>query len=132
MIGALITWGLCILSFLAGFILCSMFRIGRLDDVERTEATDASKPTTETPATDDYIDWSKVPDGYDWVAVDDQPCGGLTAWAWNKKPKIKMGSMYKDWQNGGSLNLVDDAIIGPLPPWRESLRHRPTTESTPS
>jgi len=129
MTGALITWALCILSFLAGFILCSMFRIGRLEDVDRMEAADANKPTT-----DDYIDWSKVPEGYDWVAVDGEDVynDGILARCHEMKPEIsEWGDYFIDDSGADDIAVRSSAIIGPLPPWRESLRHRPTTERTP-
>jgi hypothetical protein len=101
----------------------------------RTEAVDASKPVT-----DDYIDWSKVPEGYDWVAVDspeetakmisrfqdlenNQGVGMFT-----EKPEIWRSRAWNSPDGNYDDTLVpSSAIIGPLPPWRESLRHRPAT-----
>ena len=80
---------------------------------------------------EDYIDWSKVPDEFEWVAVDSGmgegrrqvspgPCVGL----YDRKPAALDG-----WWEAGARHgkWIDDAsaIIGPLPPWRESLRRRP-------
>jgi len=68
---------------------------------------------------DDYIDWSKVPDRFDWVAVEENGC----LFPWETEPQIVPGG----WNTGLSAvgRLVNDASIGPLPPWRESLRKRP-------
>ena len=68
---------------------------------------------------DDYIDWSKVPDGFDWVAHDYD--SGLID-MYTSKPEMRVAS----WSNGKDYIFVPDlASIGPLPPWRESLRKRP-------
>lgn len=71
---------------------------------------------------EDYVDWSKVPDGYDWVAND-----GDFVLAWDRKPKPYEPAYYPGWTvgGGGYWPLKNDAITGPLPPWRDSLRHRP-------
>lgn len=71
---------------------------------------------------DDYVDWSKVPCGFDWVAND-----GDYALAWNEKPTQYDHGMFPGWTiGGGGYSLLrKDAIIGPLPDWRDSLRHRP-------
>lgn len=79
-------------------------------------------------AQDDYIDWSKIPKGPKWSTIDSDG----TIWAWYGKPVISnnsdniMGWWYDPNASlpiGSRLSL--DAIIGPLPPWRESLRKRP-------
>ena len=81
-------------------------------------------------AQDDYIDWTKVPKGYKWIAVDyclEPP----TVFAYKGKPRV-----YSEWcpedttegwrdMDGTCYPIGTSAIIGPLPPWRESLRKRP-------
>jgi len=85
-------------------------------------------------ATDDYIDWSKVPEWAQWVAHHED---GET-WAYpddGAPPEMseKSGWFLRPRDNPSSLHsairIYDDAIIGPLPPWRESLRKRPTVEA---
>ena len=78
--------------------------------------------------TDDYIDWSKVPEEANAIVANDDgdmflcflesldpiPSNGY----WNMPPGDK--SMFLH-----DMDVPKDAIIGPLPPWRESLRKRP-------
>lgn len=75
----------------------------------------------------DYVDWSKVPIGFNWIAVDGDgeiggydvnPILGDTMWI------VGRGGSY--WRRSYNV-LPDDVRIGPLPPWRDSLRHRPNT-----
>lgn len=73
----------------------------------------------------DYVDWKKVPKGYDWVAVEEMPMRWVHVFAYPVKPIARMGSMYESFQGGPDWEQVDDAIIGPLPQWRESLICRP-------
>jgi hypothetical protein len=87
-----------------------------------------------------YVDWSKIPEGYDWVAVDSKEeteymvskigsemlpnSNGVGAY--KMKPRIKEGLGGKHFNLGMDDILVpNDAIIGPLPPWRNSLMQRP-------
>lgn len=70
-----------------------------------------------------YVNWSEVPHGYDWVAVD----GDGRVCAYNTKPDGE----YCDcmWCVGAPgdfcIDIKRDAIIDSLPPWRDSLIHRP-------
>jgi hypothetical protein len=98
---------------MGGFILCSLIKSDK----------DASKPK-------DYIDWSKVPEEYNWVAV--QPSGSV--FQFPEEPNHTANEDDPDWWYNPksaceryqfATHVIDDAIIGPLPPWRESLRHRP-------
>ena len=75
---------------------------------------------------DDYVDWLSVPDGYDWVAVDEDR---YISW-FVRKPEIS--SYSNQWIVDRIDRLVDydlaitpAFVIGSLPPWRDSLRHRP-------
>lgn len=75
---------------------------------------------------DDYIDWSKVPKNYDWVAVDKDK---FISW-FVQKPQIGNGSAQ--WIAGRmerfvdyDMDIIPAFIIVPLPLWRDSLRHRP-------
>lgn len=75
---------------------------------------------------DDYVDWLRVPDGYDWVAV--QPSGSV--FKFPEEPNHTEDPDDPDWWYNPShtviANHVDvDAIVGLLPPWRDSLRQRP-------
>ena len=75
---------------------------------------------------DDYIDWAMVPKGYDWVAADDKKsaCGWICAFP--SRPDGDLPGIWRVGHDGEEyIPLSADAIIGPLPPWRESLRHRP-------
>jgi hypothetical protein len=67
-----------------------------------------------------------VPDGYDWVAVDEDR---YISW-FVRKPEIS--SYSNQWIVDRIDRLVDydlaitpAFVIGPLPDWRDSLRHRP-------
>lgn len=72
---------------------------------------------------DDYIDWSKIlsefgfaDDGSDGVLIVGRDFG-------NKPSPSDDGAWSCRWTP--DLDNYQDAIIGPLPPWRESLRKRP-------
>lgn len=83
---------------------------------------DESHAETRYSQRDDYIDWSKVPEGYDWVAVDEPGHHWSGVWAGKSEP-----TLYES-DNGWLMDCIEEvscAIIGPLPPWRESLRKRP-------
>jgi len=141
----------CMTSFAIAWVLLSLLTSGKIDDLNSAIAV-ARKESAEwktlaelyhdalhkqsdkihaeklaeieaSEQKDDYIDWSKIPDGYDWVAV--QPSGSKICFEY--EPYL---NDEKDWfiepTPGGALSFVyNDAIIGPLPPWRESLRKRP-------
>lgn len=68
-----------------------------------------------------YINWAKIPEGYDWVGNDGQD----GTFAHREKP-IPYPNGLIGWYSSSWINIRDrDAIIAPLPPWRESLRRRP-------
>lgn len=89
-----------------------------------------------------YVDWNHPSlNGHDWVAVDEpnytsvkvdqdgfflslpneQGVGAFTVC-----PVIVAGVMWNSPEGcSGDMLVPSDAIIGPLPPWRESLRQRP-------
>lgn len=80
--------------------------------------------------THDYIDWSKIPAGYDWVAVDGPNwVTDNKVWAYdcdiNDSMIIRPSESWSTASGDGKVVDVSGAIIGPLPPWRESLRRRP-------
>jgi hypothetical protein len=76
----------------------------------------------------EYVDWVKVPKGYDWVARDGWS-GSVYAYKHEPKPLQSGKEGWRDYElypeTGAWLRVSDDAIIAPLPPWRESLRRRP-------
>jgi hypothetical protein len=78
--------------------------------------------------TDDYIDWSKIPDGRDWVAIDgEQVWAGSLVRCYSMEPRIStMGNYHIDDSADEDTPVPSEAIIGPLPPWRESTRRRQT------
>jgi hypothetical protein len=107
--------GLCFgsaIGFLIG-ALCKPFR----DQVKRN--------------TYDYIDWSKIPVGYDYVAVDG-PKWITDTKVWAYKPDKNISIVFDKSQSWGPENdqgiviSATNAVIGELPPWRESLRKRPS------
>ncbi|MBA4274044.1 MAG: hypothetical protein C0436_00160 [Alphaproteobacteria bacterium] len=72
----------------------------------------------------DYVDWSKVPIPYKYVAV--QPSGSV--FQFTDMPNN--GDNEEWWFNPAgaekpAVPVENCAIIGPLPTWRESLRMRP-------
>lgn len=76
---------------------------------------------------DDYIDWAKVPKWYVYGTVGGI-YGGLQFW--KDKPIMLENRWTSDievFMDAYELGCPD-AIIGPLPPWRESLRKRPGSE----
>ena len=77
----------------------------------------------------DYIDWSIAPDWAKWCAVDED--GTLNYFEDSgETPSIRNedngygywgpGAYGFDWEDGDS-----SAVIGPLPPWKDSLIERP-------
>jgi len=103
-------WIIISVSASCGFILAAVIRGGKSADGI------LAKPT------DDYIDWSKVPELFLWAAVDEN---GKAAY-YSKRPYIPEDCWAWLWQdNSVWLMASDDCIIGPIPPWRESLRKRP-------
>ena len=79
----------------------------------------------------DYIDWSKVPKGYDWVARDpwDEEADNDIVRAYRNKPSMTPHPLGGSWDDGnGWLTYCAHQELGlksPLPDWRESLRRRP-------
>jgi hypothetical protein len=112
-----VTVAVC-MAFSVGFLLAAYTRIFQKE---------IPAPSSGTKAVDDYIDWSKIPDGYDWVCLSNTEHTHLVKLFINE-PRIEMGSMYEDWLDCTrylARGYLSSAIIGPLPPWRESLRQRP-------
>lgn len=78
----------------------------------------------------DYIDWSNPAlDGFDLVAADSEIDSSLRrVWAYKYSKNDPMIIRCGHWMHesdAGDIELVPDcAIIGPIPPWRESLCHR--------
>lgn len=101
-----------IVGFAVGFFtMAPLATSGRASEIE--ERFEAKTP-------DDYVDWSKVPEGYDWVAQDywDEGTDILRAYKTQPCPSPDWRSTPQDWFSFRNENAV--AI-----PWRESLRHRP-------
>lgn len=77
---------------------------------------------------DDYIDWSKIPGKFGFAMVQDDGVliVGRDFMDGDKPSPSDDGAWSWIW----TLDLDDyqEAIIGPLPPWRESLRKRPGSE----
>ena len=73
----------------------------------------------------DYIDWSKVPEEYNYVGINMH--SGAVWMSGSEMHHEDDGYLYAS--NGAEPKCFNylpyDAIIGPLPPWRESLRKRP-------
>lgn len=117
------------LSVILGMIAMSLFCMsGIQSDAEARQ--DESHSATRY-AQDDYIDWRKVSDGYDWIAMDAdgticQFAGAAPVCGASMEGGRDMWYVHKDgkvWRENDILPT--SAIIGPLPPWRESLRRRP-------
>lgn len=72
-----------------------------------------------------YINWSLARPGYDWVAVDSD--GQIAIYDAEPIQSEYMWICSSGTEHGFDMDdyLPKSAIIGPLPPWRESLRHRP-------
>ena len=104
----------------AGFTLAALAWTAGDPHPEQDESHSATRY-----AQDDYIDWSKVPAWADWCLV--QPSGCPIAC--EKEPHIEPEAYGTGWWKetscDGRVYVARDAIIGPLPPWRESLRKRP-------
>ncbi|MBA4274013.1 MAG: hypothetical protein C0436_00005 [Alphaproteobacteria bacterium] len=88
-------------------------------------------------STHHYVDWSKVPQGFDWVAVDSPKetamrTEHIKTWpnlqgvgAYTKKPVKKFDSFWNS-DTGGNILVNSDAITGPIPEnWEKSLIKRP-------
>ena len=74
----------------------------------------------------DYIDWSKVPEEYNYVGIN---MHSDSVWmSGSEMHHEDDGYLYAS--NGAEPKCFNylpyDAIIGPLPTWRESLRKRPS------
>lgn len=78
-----------------------------------------AKVFKEQSPTRDYVDWSKIPEGYDWVAAESSG----RVFLWNAEPEI----MGDGWNTGDGTLYTEgrNFITGHIPPWRESLRRRP-------
>jgi hypothetical protein len=83
---------------------------------------------------DDYLDWARIPNEYSFVAIDERSNGMYPAGvpiAYQREPRFMNGMWVRSWD--ASIKMLDDipvevvseAIIGPLPKASESLRKRP-------
>lgn len=76
-----------------------------------------------------YIDWSKIPEGYDYACIGDPENFYSNPYirVYSQKPKIKMFAFFEDWytQNEKRFLPGKDVIIGKIPYWRDSLLVRP-------
>ena len=80
-----------------------------------------------------YVDWGKIPEGYDWVAVDSGVNAGVRTVSegpivgmYTAEPTICFNSCWNSPDgNWDDRWVAPNVVIGPLPPWRESLRQRP-------
>jgi hypothetical protein len=76
-----------------------------------------------------YVDWSKIPEGYDWACIGDPSyfIGDAYVRIYTEKPKIAMFAMFEDWFTPSEKRFLpsEEMIIGPFPPWRDSLMQRP-------
>ena len=86
------------------------------------------------PENMNYVDWGKLPDWVKWVACDD----GGEPWMFPDKTAPVISEHHKWWtrpdDGDRSLEIAIpanlSAIVGPLPPWRNSLRQRPKKEGS--
>lgn len=62
-------------------------------------------------------DWSKVPDGINWIAID-EVCGEHIAWGYKRKP-IKINDIW----SGSEPYLIGVGIF--IGNWQDSLEERP-------
>lgn len=110
-VAAYVTISVC-MSFAVGFLLAAFARIFKEQQKE-------------------YVEWSKIPIRYTWVALDNHLPSDAHLFMFEKQPYID-DSLGDDadcwlWQDGSNYESVPiDAIIGKMPPWRESLRRRPS------
>jgi len=72
-----------------------------------------------------YVDWNKIPNGYDWVAMDkngraryyfEKPVLGDDVWRAVFNPAVRWGT--NGWVDAGY-------IVSTSPSWDKSLIHRP-------
>jgi hypothetical protein len=82
----------------------------------------------------DYIDWAKVPEEANVVVCDDDRtphAGAMLAEPPYPSQIIPGGWAMPRHDDSRWLYHINirDAIIAPLPPWRESLRKRPGSDS---
>lgn len=99
-------------------------RLGVLRDVV---ASTNSEPYEGTDTKDKFEpDWSKVPEGYDWVATDYDGA----QWAYRDNPIKHQDLIWEPW---GEVNAFKvGAIGGPVKDWEDSLRQRPKTKPVPT
>lgn len=83
---------------------------------------------------DDYLDWSRIPREFSFVAIDGASTGPWPAFspiAYQREPKFDGMRWVREWKEDVKMakdipSLVDGAaIIGPLPIPEKSLRVRP-------
>jgi hypothetical protein len=118
------------MKWLRGFIVAKVAQF-REAYARECEGEDHAKvryeETAEVIAGEDYIDWSKVPEGYDWVAIDSaHSLGEGRPWGYSQEPKINDSNRwYLKGRPPLCCEITKDMIIGSLPDWRDSLRRRP-------
>lgn len=77
-----------------------------------------------------YVDWPKVPAGFDFVAIDeahrDTMWEGGRPIAYQREPHINHGEWLRDWSDHEEtpIYVAQEAIIGPLPAPKDSLIRR--------
>lgn len=108
-VAAYVTIAVC-MSFSVGFLLAAFTRIFKEKE----------------PTAYDYVDWSKIPSKYDRAVVNDM--GGFSVCASNGHEPYPVENGGWVHEGGWPMDFQNyrDAIIGPLPLWRESLRRRPS------
>lgn len=70
----------------------------------------------------DYVDWSKIPDGYNYVGIN-----GKNTTVWMSKTELSHDNhnLYLESLDNSITLCPEEAISGPIPKWRESIRRRP-------
>ena len=83
--------------------------------------TTANSTSEEIPALD--IDWNQVPEGYDWVAQDEDG----VVWAYEIEPDLGE-SQWRLRETHNRLTTFNNHItVEPNPNWRNTLTKRPGT-----
>jgi hypothetical protein len=138
-IGALGAWGLLqILEWIGAALVLAVRWIAEKIGRKKKDAAQLAEAAPPIAQTADYIDWSKVPEGYDWVAVDSPEWTGKLC-CYLHEPSYDRHCNNMAWLHPLDDQRLEDpwrslpqsAIIGPLPPWRESLRRRPGSATSP-
>ena len=93
--------------------------------LDYTAVRSAIESLSETSEPKSYVDWGKIPEGYDWVAIDRV---NKHPWAYRETGEaiINDNESWKHVSGVGGVNSVSMSdVIGPLPAWDKSLIHRP-------